>query len=68
MGAKPIEFSHTDSPPRRAGQLNQMVGRLCAAESEIGQLEREVADISPSGTPGDPGDLTVYFENGLSGP
>lgn len=63
--AQRIPFRASDSGPKRAGQLDGLCTRLCAAEHDIDALEQEVSSISPSGTPGDPGDMTGWFENAL---
>lgn len=60
------DFRSSDSGPRRAQQLGQMCDTLGDHEQRLCCVEVAVEDYSPSGTPGDPGDLTLYFENGLT--
>jgi hypothetical protein len=42
-----------------------MSAGLCNHEQRIGSVEEQVGSASPSGTPGDPGDMTLWFENAL---
>lgn len=53
---EPARFLNFEYPDVRARKLNQLLGRVCDAEYAL-------EESSPTGPP-DPGDLTVYFDNG----
>lgn len=55
-------FFRNQNPHERVGRLNQVAVRLALAEDRIEAVE-DVAGTG-SGPASDPGDLTVYYENG----
>lgn len=57
-------------PAQRARKLNALVDRVTSVRKDLGRLEERVDAIPAAapggeGTPLDPGDLTVYFDNAL---
>lgn len=67
-----MEFTPHEIPAVRAGKLTKLAQRVEAGRAETGALahrvtalEDEPAPAGEGGAPIDPGDLTVYFDNGL---
>jgi hypothetical protein len=64
-----IGFQPFDRPAKRAEQMIEINECLIDHEKRIGVIEKAGGITPPpsgySPDPGDPGDLTVYFDNGL---
>jgi hypothetical protein len=56
------DFHRNQNPSERVARLNGMVDRIDNVEVRVGALES--GGVDPSAPALDPGDLTVYYENG----
>ena len=63
---QPVEFYNSEGKPARTEKLNQLARCVDANSRRVAAVEVAVGSISPSGTPGDPGDMNLWFENGLT--
>jgi hypothetical protein len=67
---KQIPFRVSDTGPMRTEQLSAMSAALCNHDWRLSEVEDAVVALGGSLgsdlSPDDPGDLTIYLENGLT--
>jgi hypothetical protein len=56
------EFYRNQNPSERGAKMNALVDRVSGVEVRVDALE--AGGVSPTSPALDPGDLTVYYENG----
>jgi hypothetical protein len=62
---RPFEFYNQDRGPARTDKLNKLAACEFDTRKRVGVVEEQIGTASPSGTPGDPGDMVAWFDNGL---